>query len=344
MKMTRREMIVQTIGIGGAAALTGMAASRARAEEGVSQQPAPETQEVQDMTGKLHIALLQMMHNQSDQQKNLEKGEQYCRWAKERDADIALFPEMWNIGYQAYFGNDKADQKRWQAQAVPTDGEWVGHFRKLAKELDMAIALAYLQEWPGMPRNALSLIDRHGEIVLTYAKVHTCDFANFECSTTPGDSFPVCELDTAKGPVKVGSIICYDREFPEAARCIMLNGAEVMLTPNACLLDDLRLAQFRVRAHENSMCVAMTNYPEPFTGGRSVAYDVAGNESVLAPAEEGIYSAVFDLAAIRKYRETTIWGHAFRRPHRYGALVEPHDIEVFRRQNAFGEPFKAADR
>ena len=43
---------------------------------------------------------------------------------------------------------------------------------------------------------------------------------------TPGDGFHVAELDTAEGPVKVGAMICYDREFPESARILMLQGAE----------------------------------------------------------------------------------------------------------------------
>ncbi len=40
----------------------------------------------------------------------------------------------------------------------------------------MAIAVTFLEEWPVAPRNSVTLIDRHGEIVLTYAKVHTCSF------------------------------------------------------------------------------------------------------------------------------------------------------------------------
>ncbi len=69
----------------------------------------------------------------------------------------------------------------------------------------MAIAVTYLERWPDAPRNTLSLIDRHGEVALTYAKVHTCDFS-LEAALTPGDGFRVCQLDTRAGPVQVGAI------------------------------------------------------------------------------------------------------------------------------------------
>lgn len=66
--------------------------------------------------------------------------------------------------------------------------------------------------------------------------MHTCDFDK-EAALTPGDDFYVAALDTPHGPLNVGALICYDREFPESARLLMLKGAEVILTPNACELE-----------------------------------------------------------------------------------------------------------
>lgn len=74
---------------------------------------------------------------------------------------------------------------------------------------------------------------------MTYAKVHTCDFG-MESAVTPGEAFGVCDLDTAAGPVRIGAMICYDREFPECARLLMLLGAELVLSPNACHMDVTR--------------------------------------------------------------------------------------------------------
>ena len=70
----------------------------------------------------------------------------------------------------------------------------------------MAIAITYLEEWPAAPRNSVSLIDRHGDLVFTYAKVHTCDFDVPEAATTPGDDFYVGALDSAVGPVQIGAM------------------------------------------------------------------------------------------------------------------------------------------
>jgi predicted amidohydrolase len=289
----------------------------------------------------LTVALLQMTARDSDQTANQGKGEAFCRLARAMGADIALFPEMWNIGY----GTCPPEANRrvaWQAQAIGPDGEFVTFYRGLARELDMAIALTYLEHWPRAPRNTVSLIDRHGEIVLTYAKVHTCDF-DMEAACTPGDDYYVCALDTASGPVKIGAMICFDREFPESARILMLKGAEIILTPNACVLDEARLGQFRARAFENMVGLAMTNYAAPQDNGHSVAYDAMMYSPdghpvdpliVMAGEAEGIFLAPFDITRLRAYREREVWGNAYRKPGRYGALLSAYVTETFVRKDA----------
>jgi predicted amidohydrolase len=321
--MTTRRQFLGSLGLtGGVLAL----ANRSHAESVVSGSADP-----------LIIALLQMLPDGANQQANLKKADDFCRQAAAKGADIALMPEMWNIGYTGYDKPDAENTRAWRARAVPRDGEWVGHFRKLAKELNMAIGVAYMETWDPAPRNTLTLIDRHGNVALTYAKVHLCEFA-FEAALTPGDGWSAVDLDTAKGPVRVGSMICFDREFPESARSLMLAGAELVLTPNACPLDALRIAQFQVRALENSMAVAMTNYPAPMHNGHSVAFAAGGEPLVDAGENEGIGYARLDLAALRAFREKSIWGNAWRRPAHYGALTETRPIPVFERKNFFGKP------
>lgn len=292
--------------------------------------------------GHLRIALMQAMPIASDQEKNLAKADKFCREAAENDADILLMPEMWNIGYRGFNQFDEETTLAWQQQAVATDGPWVSHFVKLAADLEMAIGATYLQQWPGEPRNAISLISRQGEIVLTYGKVHTCDFA-FESALTPGDGWSAVDLETAVGTVRIGLMICFDREFPESARSLMLAGSEVVLTPNACLLDDMRLAQFQVRGFENCMAMVMTNYAAPQNNGRSVAYDMAGAKIVEASDQEGLFYADIDLNALRFHRERTLWGNAWRRPESYKALTEKHHLPVFQRKDAYGKPFDPFD-
>ena len=278
----------------------------------------------------LKVALLQMFASGNDQAANQAKGEQFCFLAREFGADIALFPEMWNIGYQLPDPSQPGQVKRWQRHAIDRQSDFVTSFGKLARELNMAIALTYLEKWEGGPRNALSLIDRHGEIRLTYAKVRTCDWDK-ESALTPGDDFYVCDLDTACGSVKVGAMICFDREFPESARALMLKGAELILTPNACELEGNRIGQFRARAYENMLGMAMSNYAIPQENGHSVAFDgIAFDEKgtrdtrlVEAGGHEGVYMAVFDLERLRAYRLSESWGNAYRKPGRYAILTSP---------------------
>ncbi len=318
----------------------------------------------------LTVALLQMTAA-ADLDEAITKGAAFCREAKALGADIALFPEMWSTGYRFHISweedalrgdvwrapdlwtegvaerrDDAEALARWGAQAIGPDDAYLVFFRDLAHELDMAIAVTYLEKWPGRPRNTVSLIDRHGAAVLTYAKVHTCAFG-LECACTPGDAFYTATLRTAHGPVEVGAMICYDREFPESARILMLQGAEVVLVPNACEMEENRRGQLRARAYENMVGAALTNYAGA-DGGRSVAFDPIAFTSdgrsrdttlVQAGADEGVYLASFDLDALRDYRRRETWGAAFRRPSSYGILTSRDGPETFVRVNAEGKRF-----
>ncbi len=296
----------------------------------------------------LTVALLQIEAAGYDQAANLTSGLEACRRAAAAGADIALFPEMWNIGY----GFEDDDLERWRAQAVRRDGPFVRAFAALAAELAMAIAVTYLEEWPGGPRNSVSVFDRRGVEALTYAKVHTCAFDLPEAALTPGDEFPVAVLDAAAGPVATAAMICFDREFPETARILALAGAELILVPNACPMEDNRTGQLRARAFEDMVAVALANYPASHDDcdGHSVAfhpcvYAVDGTSRdtlvVRAGGDEQIALARFDLDELREWRRTEVHGGAFRRPRTYGSLVEPGRHETFVRMDAFGRPFEA---
>ncbi len=288
--------------------------------------------------GLLKIALLQIAPMESLEE-NKKKGMEACRKAKAMGADIALFPEMWSNGYRIY---DRPTEQ-WVKEAIPTDGDFVQSFERLAGQLDMAIGITLLEQCESGPKNTLILFDRHGKRVLTYGKVHTCDF-DAERALTPGEDFYVTDLDTALGTVKTGVMICYDREFPESARILMLKGAEIVLVPNACPMEINRLAQLRGRAYENMMGIATCNYPEtvPDCNGHSNAFDGVAYLPELpdsrdtcileADGSEGIYLAVFDLDMLRKYRMEEVHGNAFRHPKKYGLLTAEEIKEPFIRE------------
>ena len=111
-------------------------------------------------------------------------------------------------------------------------------------------------------------------------------------------------------------MICYDREFPESARILMLKGAEIILVPNACPMEINRLSQLRGRAYENMVGIATVNYPlgKPDCNGHSSAYDgvayrvgKSGSRDTLvleAGEREGIY---LSLIHISSWGRSQIW-------------------------------------
>lgn len=292
---------------------------------------------------KLRLALLQLVSRGRDRDANLAKGEAACRRAAAGGADVALFPEMWSIGYQPFDESDAADRAAWLASAVRAGDPFVEHFRSLARELGMAIGLTYLERTEAAPRNTLSLFDRRGEEVLTQAKVHLGPWNPPDNACEPGDGFAVCTLDTAAGPVEVGVMICFDREFPESARLLMLGGAELVLTPNACDLDDrafglgdVRIDQFRARAFENLVAVAMANYAAPQQDGQSVAFHPDGSCIARGDEREGIVWAEVDLARVRAWRRRHASRDAPRAPEKYAALCSPTHPRPLARLEARG--------
>ena len=265
---------------------------------------------------KLKIAFLQLVP-EGNLEDNLEKGIKACREAKANGADIALFPEMWSSGYTF------PHNKEWLEQnSISSDSKYVKQFSEISLKLDMAIAITLLEKHEPKPRNTVCLFDRHGKLVYCYSKVHICDFGedDDEGVLDAGENFYVEELDTKEGLIKVGSMICYDREFPESARILMIKGAELILVPNACPMEINRLSQLRGRAYENMLAIATCNYPAPHRGcnGHSTLFDgVIYNTETGVPRdmlvsetgdEEGVFLAELDVDMLRKYRSCEIGG------------------------------------
>lgn len=289
----------------------------------------------------INIALLQIQAMGSKNQ-NMEKGLECCRRAKQLGADICVFPEMWNDGYQIPENTEELEKL-----AISSDDVFVKAYQKLAKELDMAILITFLEKHEPRPRNTAILFDRFGQKMYTYSKVHTCDFGE-EARIDAGDDFYVADLDTAKGIVKVGSMICYDREFPESARILMLKGAELILVPNACPMEINRLSQLRGRAYENMLAIATCNYPATTVdcNGHSSLFDgvvylpeFAGSRDTCvleAGEDEGIYIAKLDIDMLREYRSREVHGNAYRRPEKYRILLDDRIEEPFIRKDRKG--------
>lgn len=129
---------------------------------------------------------------------------------------------MWSDGYFLPQEDGAVDNL-----AIAKDSDYIVSFGSLAKELQMAIGITFLEKSDPKPLNSMILFDKSGEPRLHYSKVHICAFAD-EIVLSPGEDFYVTDLDIGRGTVKIGSMICFAREFPESARILMLKGAEVI--------------------------------------------------------------------------------------------------------------------
>jgi predicted amidohydrolase len=279
---------------------------------------------------KFTLALLQIAPFGVDQDKNLEKGIRYCREAKKRGADLVVFPELWNIG-SASCPLEAAGRQAWEAFAIDHDSRFFREFVALARELDLNIALSYLERHVPKPRNTVSVINRRGEVTLDYSKRFICNFGqqellrsnpnlddvvigcDFNCD--PGDASDVCTLAGKEGEVLVGAMICADREFPEPATDLVMKGAEIIVVPNSCTWDRIRSRMLEARAFENLLAIGMANYPAPLTNGHSQAWTgvawaggvPAATLLVEAGEEEDIVLAEVDVSAIRDFRQEESW-------------------------------------
>jgi deaminated glutathione amidase len=228
--------------------------------------------------------------------------------AKAAAAEIVVFPEMYSNGYARFDPDDAVAGARWCAAAERLDGDFVARFRRAAKTHRAHVVATFLEKAAPKPFNTALLIDAGGHPVLHHRKVHICDFDSPELACGRGSGFAVCDIETGMGPVRVGLMICMDREYPEAARSLSCQGAEIVLVPNCCDLvadpacGDVRIAQARGRALETVTGIAVANYPAPRCDGHSFAVEPPGRIIAMAGDLPGLTIASFDLAAIRRAR------------------------------------------
>lgn len=266
----------------------------------------------------LTIAAAQHFAPLNHPEATLTLGRRIVREAAALGADLVLFPEMWSTGYSLPID---------PSYALPVDGPWVGGFCEIAAELGVGVAITLLATSPDGPTNTALVIDRTGQTILRYDKVHTCCYDSEAC-LTPGPGFGTCLFDG----VRIGVMICLDREFPESARELMLDGAEVILVPNACDWNSVRAHQLEARAFENMAAIALCNYPGQGWGQSSaytpIVFDSRGRAVDPCLGEAGVHPRIalfkFDMEQIRDWRSREIWGERYRHPAAYTRLRAEH--------------------
>ena len=260
----------------------------------------------------------------------IEKHVGMIRKAAGDGAQIVCLQEIF---YGPYFCAEQAT--RWYDSTEPVpDGPTIRLMRDLAKELGIALVVpVYEVENEGVYYNTAAVIDRAGNYLGKYRKTHIPHVApGFweKFYFRPGNlGYPVFDL----GLCRIGVYICYDRHFPEGARALGLNGAEIVFNPSATvagLSEYLWKLEQPAHAAANGYFVGAINRvgtEAPWNigefYGQSYFCDPRGQIFAQASRDQDeVLTADLDLDKIAEVRKTWQFFRD-RRPDMYGDLVKP---------------------
>jgi 5-aminopentanamidase len=285
------------------------------------------------------IAAVQTDCRLGDVPHNLAVVRDRLREAARRGARLVVFPECVLTGY-AFGSRDEA----WP-HAEPLPGPSTDALAADCRELDVHVAVGLLERGAsGALYNACALVGPDG-LTASYRKAHL-PYLGVDRFATPGDRpFAVHDL----GGLRVGMLICYDDSFPEAARCLMLLGADLVLLPTNWPSGAAAVAKFLApaRALENHVYYAAVNRVGEEGGFRFIGRSrlLGPDGETLATAEhdkEAILQATIDPAAARAKHLVRVPGAyelhrlADRRPDFYGPLCDPALRPAGPRRDAVG--------
>ena len=221
---------------------------------------------------------------------------------------------------------------RWYDATEPVPGPTVERLAPYARKYEMAMVVpVYEVEQPGVYYNTAAVIDADGTYLGKYRKNHIPHTSGFweKYFFKPGNlGYPVFETRYAK----VGVYICYDRHFPEGARLLGLNGAEIVFNPSATVKG---LSQYLWKLEQPAHavangyfmgCINRVGTEAPWNIGEfyGSSYFVDPRGGFLAEAGEKtteLITAAMDLDMIEEVRR--IWQfYRDRRPETYGAMTE----------------------
>ena len=277
----------------------------------------------------------------SQVQENIDKAETMVREAASNGANLILLPELFE---RPYFCQEK--RYDYYDYALPlTENPAVRRFQAVAGELGVVIPVSFYERDVQRLFNSIAMIDADGSILGVYRKTHIPDdhFYQEKFYFTPGDTgFKVFE--TRFGTVGVG--ICWDQWFPEAARCMALMGADMLLYPTAIgsepILECDSMPHWRraMQGHSAANLVPViaanrigTEYVHPtpenqnqdssltFYGSSFITDATGAIVSEADRTDEAVITAVIDHEQNRDLRQS--WGvFRDRRPELYGRIME----------------------
>lgn len=239
------------------------------------------------MSTNTRIALVQQSCVQ-DKSVNLANGVKALEEAAGQGANIVCFAEL---AFEPFYPQEPAGNNALDL-AEPVPGPTTEIFSKLAKELGVVIVLNLYERSGNRAFDASPVISDKGELLGKTRMIHITEYTCFheQGYYHPGDlGVPVYQ--TAYG--KIGVAICYDRHYPEYMRALALQGAEIVLIPQAGAVGEwpegLYEAEMRVTAFQNGYYTALCNRvgkePHLTFAGESFVCDPEGNVIVRAGLE-----------------------------------------------------------
>jgi predicted amidohydrolase len=224
----------------------------------------------------MNIALIQQ-HAGKDKAENVSRGLAALETAARHGAQLACFAEL---AFEWFYPQRPADSGC-RDLAEPIDGPTVTAFRAKAKELNLVTIINLYERDGDRTYDSSPVIDADGTLLGVTRMIHITEYPCFheQGYYTPGDNgAPV--FNTKAG--KIGVAICYDRHFPEYMRALAVNGADLVIVPQAGAVDEwpegLYEAEMRVAAFQNGYFTALCNRV-----GKEERIDFAGESFVCAP-------------------------------------------------------------
>lgn len=287
---------------------------------------------------KVTVSAVQMKCS-ADRAENIEKAVKMTEKAAASGANVILLPELFE---RPYFCQERRYEYYDFAEKTE-DNAAVKRFKDVAKKLSAVIPLSFYERAGNCLYNSIAVIDADGSLLGVYRKTHIPDdhYYQEKFYFSPGNTgFKV--WDTAFGKIGIG--ICWDQWFPETARCLAINGAEMLLYPTAIgsepILGGDSAGHWRrtMQGHSAANVIPViaanrigTESVEPCAenGGQRSSLKFYGSSfitdttgDVIADAgrnEEAVISADFDLDEINSERLN--WGlFRDRRPECYGDI------------------------
>ena len=270
-----------------------------------------------------------------DLEANLECAEALVREAAGQGAQVILIQELFETPYFCI----EQEFKHLKLASGVEDNRAVQRMRELARELQVVLPVSFFEKAGLAFFNSMAMVDADGSVLGVYRKTHIPNAIGYQEKQyfSPGDTgYRI--WDTRYGRVGLG--ICWDQWFPEAARCMALMGAEMLLYPTAIGSEPGDEGVDSMQHWQNTMCGhaaanimpviasnrigverATTSDMEMTFYGSSFIADHCGNRVETANrTDQAVLTHTFDLDEIRDYRET--WGvFRDRRPDTYTALT-----------------------